>query len=216
MAPEGKPLILAAVLLALLIFAAALTWGGSVTIWIGLAGIIPPAFTLFFFRDPQRVPPDKSGAVVAPADGKIIEIRTGTYHDKVGEEVNKVSIFMSPFNVHVNRIPSRGIVKKLHYHPGKFLTAFHPKASMENEQQYIEIESPFGTIACVQIAGWLARRVVCHLREGQMVHTGERFGVIRFGSRVDVYVHSNCRLCAVQGQKVRAGETIIGVFHEKK
>lgn len=216
MAPEGKPLILAAVALALLIYSAALVWGGSITIWIGLAGFIPPAFMLFFFRDPRRVSPDSRGAVVAPADGKVIEIQTRTYYEKLGAEVSKISVFMSPFNVHVNRIPSGGIVRRLHYHRGKFLTAFHPKASLENEQQYIEIESLFGTVVCVQIAGWLARRIVCHLSEGQKVQTGERLGVIRFGSRVDVYVHSNCCLCVVQGQKVRAGETIIGVFNEKK
>jgi len=216
MAPEGKPVIFAAAGFAVLSIILAVVVGGAAASWIGWAGLIPFGLTLVFFRDPPRMPPDRRGIVVSPADGKIIEIIDLHERGQGDREGKKVSIFMSVVNVHVNRIPVGGVIETLRYNRGKFLTAFHPEASLENERQFIAIKSPFGTVGCVQVAGWLARRIVCHLREGQQVQTGERFGVIRFGSRVDLYLPSNCELCAVRGQKVRAGETILGVFHEKK
>ncbi|RJP74766.1 MAG: phosphatidylserine decarboxylase family protein, partial [Candidatus Zixiibacteriota bacterium] len=170
----------------------------------------------YFFRDPERRPPDLPGAVVAPADGKIIDlslVEAGPVHDSAAR---KVSIFMSPFNVHVNRIPVEGVVKALRYSPGKFAAAFQSKASLDNERQYVDFAGPYGRVGCVQIAGWLARRIVCHLRVGQAVHPGERYGMIRFGSRLDLYLPPECDIRVKLNDRVRAGETIVGVLHETK
>jgi phosphatidylserine decarboxylase len=123
---------------------------------------------------------------------------------------------MSPFNVHVNRIPVEGAVQALRYSPGKFSAAFRSKASLDNERQYIAIAGPYGLVGCAQIAGWLARRIVCHLKVGQEVRPGERFGMIRFGSRLDLYLPDNCEIKVRIGEKTRAGETIVGVLHEAK
>jgi phosphatidylserine decarboxylase len=188
----------------------------TVSIWVVALGAVPFIFTCWFFRDPARHVPDIANAVVAPADGKIIEIRDVSREDAEETDQRKISIFMSIFNVHVNRIPMGGVISALRYNAGKFLAAFQDKASLLNEQQHIEIKTSSGVVACVQIAGWLARRIVCHLEEGQQVQTGERFGLIRFGSRVDLYVPSTCQLSVSLNQKVRAGETIIGILHEEK
>lgn len=215
LAPEGKSIWGAAALfgLACLILAAALKQNAS--FWIGGLGCLPFVLTALFFRDPDRQPPDISGAVVSPADGRIIEIAVVASEGNTGNDRRKISIFMSLLDVHVNRVPIGGVIQALRYNRGRFLTAFQEKASLLNEQQFISIKSPRGQVDCVQVAGWLARRIVCHLKEGQEVITGERFGMIRFGSRLDMYFPADCMLEVVHGQKVRAGETVIGVLHEK-
>jgi phosphatidylserine decarboxylase len=215
LAPEGRPILVAATCLGVLLTLVVVTWAPQQFNWLAVLSFSPLAFGLWFFRDPVRQAPDDPGAVVAPADGKIIEIEVDARSREHAKGRRKVSIFMSPFNVHVNRVPVSGVIAAMRYSKGKFLTAFHEKASLLNEQQVIEIESSLGRVGCVQIAGWLARRIVCHLEEGQRVRTGERFGMIRFGSRLDVYVPSNCRLQVTMGQRVTAGETVIGVLHEK-
>ncbi|MFH1861295.1 MAG: phosphatidylserine decarboxylase family protein, partial [bacterium] len=179
-------------------------------------GIVPLAFVLWFFRDPNRITTQGQDVVVAPADGTIIEIKIAELNRYLPSGMKKISIFMSPFNVHVNRIPIGGVIEELHYHKGRFLTAFHEKASQENEQQFVIIRNEKGIIGCVQIAGWFARRIACHLQIGQHVETGERFGMIKFGSRLDVYIPESCDVGVKLKQKVRAGETILGVFHEEK
>ena len=169
-------------------------------------------FTLFFFRDPERMKTVTEDAVLTPADGKIIDIKDieGT-QNPLGEDAVRVSIFMSVFNVHVNRMPVGGKILKVIYHPGKFFSANLEKASAQNENNRILIETPNGhRIMVVQIAGLIARRIACWIREGDTVRVGQRFGLIRFGSRLELYLPPGCRIIARPCQKVRAGETILG------
>jgi phosphatidylserine decarboxylase len=214
LAPEGKAIWGSAAVLgaASLIFAIGIS--NSASLWIGVCGCLPGVLAGLVFRDPQRSPPDTPGAVVAPADGKIIEITTIPAQVEETGDRCKISIFMSLLNVHVNRVPIGGVIRSLHYCRGRFLTAFYLKASLQNEQQWIGIESPCGLVDCVQVAGWLTRRIVCHLKEGQEVATGQRFGMIIFGSRLDLYLPENFTLNVIVGQKVRAGETTLGLLHE--
>lgn len=214
-APEGKPILLATALLAIALVSLGLWLNRGAGAGVILVGLLPLAFSLWFFRDPVRRTPPQAGIVVAPADGEIIAIAPGEAGPIHAYAARKVSIFMSPLNVHVNRIPVGGVVRQSVHSDGKFAAAFKDKASLDNERQYVLIESPYGPVGCVQIAGWLARRIVCHLQEGQRVATGERYGVIRFGSRLDLYLPPGCEIRVRMGQKVRSGETIIGVFHEE-
>lgn len=179
-------------------------------LWLGL---IATGWCLYFFRDPARVTPLREGLVVSPADGvvqKITRVVPPTEMDLGNDERVRVSIFLNVFDVHVNRIPVEGSITHLHYHPGKFLNASLDKASEENERQAIKITMPDGdTLGVVQIAGLVARRILCDLTEGQSVRTGERFGIIRFGSRVDVYLPVSATPLVIEGQRAIGGETII-------
>ncbi len=215
LAPDGKIIWVPAAFAALICLIAAGVRADQSSLWIGLIGVIPFLVTALFFRDPERDIPDIPGAVLAPADGKIIKIAKSEVGESSDSQRVMVSIFMSPLNVHVNRIPISGVVTKLRYNKGKFLTAFHEKASQLNEQQRIGVETPYGNMDFVQIAGWLARRIICNLEMKQKVESGQRFGLIRFGSRLDLYLPAECELKISIDQKVCAGETIIGVFHEK-
>jgi len=176
-----------------------------------LAGIIS-AFVIFFFRDPDRQNSASHKAVLTPADGKILAIQhLKDNNNTLDQPAIKISIFMSIFNVHVNRIPVGGVIKNITYHPGKFFPANLDKASKYNENNLITLETDGShRIAFIQIAGIIARRISCWVREIERVDAGQRFGLIRFGSRVEVYLPENCRITAYPGQKVRAGETIIG------
>lgn len=168
--------------------------------------------TVFFFRDPERVIPNGKGEVVSPADGTVIGI------DEVEEPLflqgraRRVSIFLSIFNVHVNRVPVEGTVKLVQYHRGRFHVASQPQASSENEQSVIGVESPWGRVLFKQIAGLIARRIVYNVREGMVVRRGERFGIIKFGSRMEVYLPLDTEIKVRLNDKVRAGESIIGEF----
>lgn len=170
------------------------------------------AMTVFFFRDPERVIPNGKGEVVSPADGTVIGI------DEVEEPLflqgraRRVSIFLSIFNVHVNRVPVEGTVKLVQYHRGRFHVASQPQASSENEQSVIGVESPWGRVLFKQIAGLIARRIVYNVREGMVVRRGERFGIIKFGSRMEVYLPLDTEIKVRLNDKVRAGESIIGEF----
>jgi phosphatidylserine decarboxylase len=214
-APEGKPILLLTALLAILCVSATIWLNRGGAAWPALLGLLPLAFSLWFFRDPVRHTPPQAGIVVAPADGEIIVIEPESPGPVHAHQALKVSIFMSPLSVHVNRIPVGGVVRQVIHRDGSFEAAFKDKASLYNERQYIAIDTPYGLVGCVQIAGWLARRIVCHLQEGQIVATGERYGLIRFGSRLDLYLPTKCEIRVKKGQMVRAGETIIGVFHEE-
>ena len=165
--------------------------------------------TLNFFRDPDRKTPAQKGIIVAPADGKIIVMKENISNHFVGEKCNQVSIFMSPLNVHVNRIPISGKVEHLKYHEGKFIAAFEDKASENNERMETGIASSEGRVLFTQIAGFVARRIVNELKVGDEVTIGERFGMIKFGSRVDIFVPSNWESSVKLNDKVYAGETIL-------
>lgn len=169
-------------------------------------------FTICFFRDPHRQKDVPENTVLAPADGKILSIQSLEDSDNFLEEpAVKVSIFMSIFNVHVNRVPTAGRISEINYHPGRFFSANLDKASMENERNRITLLTRGKSrIVFVQIAGLIARRISCWIREGDEVKAGQRFGLIRFGSRLDIYLPRSIRFIASKGQRVKAGETILG------
>ncbi len=184
-------------------------------IWVpfGWLGLITTAWCVYFFRNPERITPLREGLIVSPGDGIVQKICkcTPPAELELGDgERTRISIFLNVFNVHVNRIPMEGSISKMHYHAGKFFNAALDKASEENERQLIKITTPDGlTLGVVQIAGLVARRILCDLKEGQSVKTGERFGIIRFGSRVDVYLPENATPMVIEGQISVGGETVL-------
>ena len=167
------------------------------------------ALTVNFFRDPDRSTPAGENLVIAPADGKIISIRQVEEKEYLGSTATIVSIFMSPLNVHVNRNPITGTVRHLRYVKGEYFAAFEDKASEKNEQMVIGIENKRGRVLFKQIAGFLARRIVCTLTMGQQVKAGDRFGMIKFGSRVDVFIPAQTVVQAKVGDLTVAGETVL-------
>ena len=205
---EGWPFIVAAGLFNLVLFLAVPPLG-----WLFL---IVTVWVVAFFRDPERVTPTAENLVICPADGRLLPIVNAEpppeLHLPQGTYI-RLSVFMNVFNVHVNRIPCNGTVTTLAYRPGKFFNASFDKASAENERMGIRLTTESGQdIGLVQIAGLVARRIVCNVREGQSVCRGVRFGIIRFGSRVDVYLPDGVRVLATAGQTVRAGETVLAEF----
>ncbi|MFP3869600.1 MAG: phosphatidylserine decarboxylase family protein [Syntrophobacteria bacterium] len=170
-----------------------------------------------FFRDPERAVPNAAHAILAPADGRIVFLGK-VFEDRfLGKEALKISIFMSIFDVHVNRIPVCGEVAEVHYHKGKFFSANLEKASRANERNAIVVQVPGGEkILFVQIAGLIARRIECWLQPGDRVKKGERFGIIRFGSRVDLFVPPESSLTVRKGERVKAGETIVCYYQKEK
>ena len=166
-------------------------------------------FTLNFFRDPNRETPDVKNIIVSPADGKVLIIKDVVEKRFLNEDAIQVSIFMSPLNVHVNRIPIDGTIEYLKYIEGEYLVAYHDKADERNERSEIGINSNLGKVLFTQVAGMVARRIVYDLNIGDTVKIGERFGMIKFGSRVDVIVPKNWKLKVKEGDIATAGETIL-------
>lgn len=206
-AREGYPFIL----IALVPTVAAYLLGAPWWVTLPLAGLT--VFVVAFFRDPERRPPDNPGAIVSPADGKVIKIDEVVEERLLGERATRICIFMNLFNVHVNRAPASGRVVKVLYNPGKFFSANLDKASLENEQNALLVETPQGRrFVFNQIAGLVARRIVCYATEGTELTRGERFGLIRFGSRLDVYIPTDCPVTVKLGDKVRAGKSVLGLW----
>lgn len=175
---------------------------------LAVPGIMLLCFTLYFFRDPERQSPKNENWLLSPADGRVLLIKNVYEKDFLKSEAVQISIFMSPLSVHVNRIPITGTVRFLKYIPGDFLTASNDKADKRNERNMIGLESPkYGKVLYTQVAGFMARRIVCRLNEGQWVQSGERFGMIKFGSRVDVIAPLGWKPAVHQGQAVSAGLT---------
>lgn len=207
-AREGRPIIAIFVVVTaiLAVIAAPLGWLGAVLcLWC-----------VYFFRDPARVTPTRDGLVVSPCDGVVEMIADVPPPAELGlgtDVLTRVSVFMNVFDCHVNRVPIAGQIKRLVYVPGRFVNAALDKASEENERQLVQLETATGqSIVFVQIAGLVARRIVCHLGEAQTVETGERFGLIRFGSRVDVYLPKGVQPLVAVGQKCISAETVIADF----
>ena len=165
---------------------------------------------IWFFRDPERKAEYRDGYFYSPADGKVVEISPAT-HDFTGQAM-KIGIFMNLFSVHVNRAPCTGRVDYLEYVPGKKIAAFSPKASEINERFYTGLSTQWGPVMMVQIAGLVARRIVCRLRRGDILESGQRYGMIKLGSRVDFYLPADIVVKVKPGDKVKAGETLIGVI----
>jgi len=168
--------------------------------------LVVTLFMAFFFRDPKRVPPSDPNVVVSPADGRVTRIGPSAS----GAGSNVISIFLSPLDVHINRSPIPGKIVDVTYSPGKFLMATNEKASLVNEQNALTIQGEKITVVCKQIAGILARRVVCWKGKGDNLGLGERFGMIKFSSRTDVLLPANVQITVKEGQRVRGGTTVIG------
>jgi len=204
---EGYPFIaiFAGVTLLLGIFSTTLFW----------LGLILTAWCTYFFRDPERVTPVDDKLVVSPADGMVSAVGPAVPPRELGlgpEEMTRISVFMNVFNCHVNRAPVRGRISKIEYRAGKFVNAELDKASSENERNGLVIESPNGQVGVVQVAGLVARRIVCWADADSDIGIGERFGIIRFGSRLDVYLPRKAVTRVHVGQTAVAGETIIAEF----
>ena len=201
-AKEGWP-FLGLSLAASLIVTAAVGWLWSVPFWL------VTLFIVQFFRDPARPVPGTSKSVLAPADGRVIVVET-TRDPYVDREALKVSVFMNVFNVHSNRSPVDGQVKARWYNAGSFLNAALDKASSENERNALWLKTVDGhDVTCVQVAGLIARRILCYVKEGDVLVRGQRYGFIRFGSRVDVYLPPESRVKVTIGEKVRASATVL-------
>lgn len=186
-------------------------------LWIGF---IATSWCAYFFRNPDRVTPVDSNLVISPADGIVQSVTIVTPPSEIGledTEMLRISIFLNIFNVHVNRVPATGKILKMHYHPGKFLNASLDKASIHNERQSVVMETENEVkLAFVQIAGLIARRIVCDLEEQNEVKAGQRYGLIRFGSRVDIYLPKTTAITVSEGQTCVGGETIIADFNLQK
>ena len=178
---------------------------------LALLGLVATLFICYFFRDPDRVIPDVPGGIVSPADGKIIRVEQLQQSPYTSGPCSKISIFMSVFNVHVNRIPFGGQIKRIAYYPGKFFSANLDKASRHNEHNAVYLETDTDQHICfVQIAGLVARRIICHVQQGDAVERGQRFGLICFGSRLDVYLPEDTSIIVNPGDIVKAGTSMIG------
>ncbi len=205
-AREGYPLIALAALAAV----AALVLGGTA---IGVILAVAALAVAAFFRDPERVIPSGEGIVVSPADGKVVSVVEIKNDPKFAEAATRVSIFLSPFDVHINRMPIAGEVEDVSYQRGKFVAAYRDDASARNEQNAVKVVDERGRqLGVVQIAGVLARRIICRVRRSDRVQRGQRFGLIMFGSRTDAYLPSGCRIEVTEGQRVKGGETILARF----
>jgi len=202
--PAGYPFIGLFALLAILLF-----WFAKPLGWVG---VLATAWCAYFFRDPARVVPVGDGLVVSPADGRISQVALALPPPELEmgpEQRVRISIFMNVFDVHVNRAPVAGEIRRIVYRPGKFINADLDKASEDNERNSLLLRTSAGPVAVVQIAGVIARRIVCFVREGANVAAGERIGLIRFGSRVDVYLPGGVRPLVCEGQTALAGETVL-------
>ncbi|MCK4792460.1 MAG: phosphatidylserine decarboxylase family protein [Desulfobacteraceae bacterium] len=203
-ASEGLPLIVSSAFVTVYLAALGLS---MVALFFGAV----TCFIVFFFRDPDRVIPTEDGGVVSPADGKVVEVRVVSESDVAREKMLKVSVFMSVFNVHVNRIPTDGTVVDISYYPGKFFSANLDKASKDNERNAVSLDIGSGRrLVVVQVAGLIARRIVCRIDKGDHLRRGQRFGIICFGSRLDVYLPSDTKPAVSVGDKVLAGTSILG------
>ncbi|GIV61467.1 MAG: phosphatidylserine decarboxylase proenzyme [Rhodothermaceae bacterium] len=205
-------LITGAAVIALVLALVGLQLGPTWRVVLGGLGVLILGFTLYFFRDPERTPPPNAATLLlAPADGKVVQIIDVEEPLYLNGPARQVSIFLSPLNVHVNRVPADGVVEFVRYVPGDYLVAWHPKASEKNERSEIGLRHPSGTkVLFKQIAGAVARRIVFHLSEGDTVRAGERFGIVKFGSRMDVLVPPGIPIDVQVGDRVTAGETILG------
>jgi phosphatidylserine decarboxylase len=173
--------------------------------------VILVAFTLFFFRDPERTTPAGDDLVIAPADGEVVLIKPVQEDEYLKQEGTQISIFMSPLNVHVNRWPISGTVEYFRHFPGEYLVAYEEKSSVRNERTHIGVRGARTSILFKQIAGFVARRIVADVREGDRAVAGKRFGMIRFGSRLDVIVPENAAVRVALGDRTVAGETVLAV-----
>ncbi|MCH7886986.1 MAG: phosphatidylserine decarboxylase family protein [Candidatus Marinimicrobia bacterium] len=212
MATDGIPFVAAAAFVLIALgFAASMT--GSGFLWgLTYTEALLLLFIVFFFRDPDRIIPKGENLVLSVGDGKVVVIKEVNFPELSEDKLMQVSVFLSVFNVHVNRVPVSGTVHEVKYFPGKFLAAWNEKASLDNEQSLISVDTGEKRVYFKQIAGLIARRVVYDLKPGQTVDAGDRFGLIRFGSRVDILLPTDTEITVKLGDAVKGGETVIGVL----
>ena len=218
-APEGYYIISASLLIGLLLVAVGTLLVAPWSYLLFFTAVATIAFTLYFFRDPEREPPHEAAEgrlILAPADGKVVAV--GVEEDEplyLEGPARRISIFLSPLNVHVNRVPTDGVIEHVNYVPGDYLVAWHPKASEKNERSELGLRHPNGTkVLFKQIAGAMARRIVYHLEVGDTVKAGDRFGIVKFGSRMDVLVPPGVAFDVQEGDRVKAGRTVLGRLPE--
>lgn len=204
LAPEGYPFIVGSLAITVII-------GILAKIWVALIPLLLIIFMFYFFRDPEREIPEGEGLFVSPADGKIILIKDVFEKEHLKADVKEISIFMSPFNVHVNRAPCDGKIKNIQHNKGKFMAAYKDEASCKNENIEMTLKTKYGDILVRQVAGYVARRAVCRANIGNSLRRGERYGIIKFSSRLDVYLPKDTEIKVKLGDRVKAGETVIGV-----
>lgn len=204
-AAEGWPFIIPLSIVTALLFA--FGWKN-----VGAVSLVLTLFVLFFFRDPERTVPEGKGVVVSPADGRVIVIKDIFEPDYLKQDVKQISIFLSVFNVHVNRAPVGGSVEVVKYNPGKFHVASVDKASLDNEQTAMVISDGKNKILVKQIAGLIARRIVCYAKPGDALKSGERYGLIRFGSRVDLFLPKTAEVRVKVGDRIKGGRDVVGVL----
>jgi phosphatidylserine decarboxylase len=190
---------------------ALLAWGRGWAFAAGLGLALLGLFVFGFFRNPDRVIPSESGVIVAPADGRVVVVKEEDYSGRAGK---RVSIFLAVWNVHVNRAPAAGMITKLQYQPGKFLAAWDERTSLENEQNVFTQATEHGEIVYKQIAGWVARRCISWKKAGDIVARGERIGLVRFGSRMDVWLPSEAQIAVQVGQNVKGGSSVLARMPE--
>jgi phosphatidylserine decarboxylase len=201
-APEGWPFIVGSVLLTLAVYLFFRNWSVAVPAVLVL-------FMLFFFRDPERIISGDKDIFVSPADGKVIVIKDVFEDRYLKADAKQISIFMSPFNVHVNRSPVNGTVADVIHTKGDFKAAYKDSASASNENTVMILDSSYGKIVVRQVAGFIARRIVCRVKPGDKLVTGQRYGIIKFSSRVDIFLPKDVATAVSLGDSIKAGETII-------
>ena len=191
---------------------ALLIWGNGWLFVVGVVLLLLGLFVFSFFRNPERVIPNEAGVIVAPADGRVVVVKDEDYGGRPGR---RISIFLAVWNVHVNRAPAAGTITKLDYRPGKFLAAWDERASLENEQNTFAQATEYGEIVYKQIAGWVARRCIAWKKAGDTVARGERIGLVRFGSRMDVWLPGEPEIAVKVGQNVKGGSSVLARMPER-
>ena len=207
LAKEGLLTVIISAVLAVL-FTVFLPWS-----WPGVMMFVFLAFALWFYRDPDRVFPEGDNILASPADGTVVEIIESAEHPFTGASL-KIGIFMTPISVHVNRVPCEGTIEYIEHVPGRRIPTFAPKASEVNERHYVGMSTPYGPILLVQIAGTMARRIACRVKCGDVLSAGERYGMIKLGSKVDIYLPAGIKLAVKVGDKVYAGKTVLGEMNK--
>ena len=219
-APEGRPFILGCLLVTAIV-AIISFWHGKpgnysfvsfLLLTIAAVFLLLTGFMVFFFRDPDRAVPEAKGVVVSPADGKVIVVRDVYEDTSLKADTKQISIFMSPLDVHVNRAPCDGEVQSVHYNPGKYMAAYKDESSLQNEHISMVLKTRWGRVLVRQVAGSIARRAVCRASIGDFLKRGQRYGIIKFSSRLDIFLPKDCTIKVKRGEKVKAGETVIGGF----
>ena len=222
-APEGYPFIFGSLLItfiaSLLILWSLKSGGSQITSYVllgaSLCFLLITFFMAFFFRDPERAIPEGKGLFVSPADGKVLQVKDVHEKEYFDSAVKEISIFMSPLDVHINRAPCDGKVSVVKYSPGKFMAAYKDDASVKNENIVMVLDAEKYRVLVRQVAGFVARRAVCRVKAGDILKRGERYGLIKFSSRLDVYLPKNAQIKVRPGDRVKAGETIIAIEAQK-